>query len=369
MSIDIKTKKNRINDLLRLENLDGVIFNLQRNFSWFLGQGGNDLVVFASERGQTTTIYIRDPEKVYLITTIIEMNRIKDEEILDNLDIEVEFVEIPWQGDLLNKINDIIKGKSFGSDTGILGTKNIAEQLAKLRLSLSIFEIDRYKKLGKETGIILESVARNVVKGDTEYKVAGTLAKELLEKGIYPTVVLIAGDERVFKYRHPIPTFNRIKEHGMLVICARRQGLIVAATRMIHFGDLDEELKKKHEAVVNIDATLIAESKPGVPLNEVLKKGIERYELEGFKDEWKLHHQGGFIGYNNREFVATPTSNLKILENSAIAWNPSITGTKSEDTILIMKERNMILTETKDWPYIDVEINNDIYKRPDILIL
>ncbi len=367
MSVDIKAKKNRINDLLRLENLNGVIFNLQRNFSWFLGQGGNDLVVFASERGQTTTIYT--PEKVYLITTIIEMNRIKDEEIFDNLDIDIEFVEIPWQGDLLNTINDIIKGKNFGSDTGILGTKNIAEQIAKLRLSLSIFEIDRYKKLGRETGLILENVARNVVKGNTEYKVAGTLAKELLVKGIYPTVLLIAGDDRVFKYRHPIPTFNKIKEHGMLVICARRQGLIIAATRMIHFGELNEELKKKHDAVVNVDATLIAESKPGVPLNEVLKKGIERYKLEGFKDEWKLHHQGGFIGYNNREFVATPTSDLKIVENSALAWNPSITGTKSEDTILVMRERNMIVTETKDWSYIDVEIDGKTYKRPEILIL
>lgn len=367
MSIDFKAKRNRIDELLNRENLDGLIFTQQRNFSWFLGQGGNDMVVYASEMGQTTTIYT--PEKIHLLTTIIEMNRIKEEEILKNIEGQVEFIELPWHKDNSESFQKIIRDKKFGSDTGIFGTKNLSEDLAKLRLPLSIIEIDRFKKLGKEAATILETVAKNVKQGETEFKIAGILANDLLENGIYPTVILIAADDRISKYRHPIPTMTKIKQRAMLVICARRQGLIVAATRLINFGDIDEEIRNKHIAVVNIDATLISESKPGVQLNEVLKKGIQKYETEGYKEEWKLHHQGGPIGYNNRESIATLENDLKIVENGALAWNPSLTGTKSEDTILVMRDRNMIVTETKDWPYIEVSVNGKTYKRPDILIL
>ncbi len=49
------------------------------------------------------------------------------------------------------------------------------------------------------------------------------------------------------------------------------------------------------------------------------------------------------------------------------AWNPSITGTKSEDTILVGEDENEILTEIKGWPTYSVEVNRRIYQRPAIL--
>jgi antitoxin VapB len=49
------------------------------------------------------------------------------------------------------------------------------------------------------------------------------------------------------------------------------------------------------------------------------------------------------------------------------AWNPSITGTKSEDTILIGQYENEVLTEIEDWPTIDVDIRGNKYSRPAIL--
>jgi antitoxin VapB len=49
------------------------------------------------------------------------------------------------------------------------------------------------------------------------------------------------------------------------------------------------------------------------------------------------------------------------------AWNPSITGTKSEDTILVGENENEILTEIDGWPTYSVEVNSRIYHRPAIL--
>ena len=49
------------------------------------------------------------------------------------------------------------------------------------------------------------------------------------------------------------------------------------------------------------------------------------------------------------------------------AWNPSITGAKSEDTILIGANGNEILTEIPDWPLLPIEIGGQIVNRPAIL--
>ena len=42
--------------------------------------------------------------------------------------------------------------------------------------------------------------------------------------------IMIATDDRVFRYRHPIPTDRRLEKHAMLVVCGRKWGLIVSAT-------------------------------------------------------------------------------------------------------------------------------------------
>ncbi len=87
----------------------------------------------------------------------------------------------------------------------------------------------------------------------------------------------------------------------------------------------------------------------------------------GFPNEWQLHHQGGSAGYAPREVTATPSSTQPILAGQAFAWNPSITGVKSEDTILVGEHTNEVLTEMTDWPTIDVQIGDQIIKRPAIL--
>ena len=57
-----------------------------------------------------------------------------------------------------------------------------------------------------------------------------------------------------------------------------------------------------------------------------------------------------------RDYLVTPGETRRVVENQAVGWNPSITGTKSEDTILSSGE---VLTEMKNWPVRG--------SRPDIL--
>ncbi len=149
----------------------------------------------------------------------------------------------------------------------------------------------------------------------------------------------------------------------MLIVCARRWGLIASATRLVHLGKISEELRRKADACAVVDAAFIRATRRGSTLGDVIQAGLRAYAAQGFADEWKLHHQGGLAGYQPREVVATPKSSERIEGVQAFAWNPSITGTKSEDTVLLTDNGIEIITQVAEWPQIEVEG----IKRPDIL--
>jgi antitoxin VapB len=93
----------------------------------------------------------------------------------------------------------------------------------------------------------------------------------------------------------------------------------------------------------------------------------QAYSRSGYPDEWKKHHQGGLAGYEPREITATPATDQPVEVNQVYAWNPSITGAKSEDTILVGGESNQVLTEIKDWPVLEIPVGRQVILRPAIL--
>ncbi|MGH7176491.1 MAG: M24 family metallopeptidase, partial [Tepidisphaeraceae bacterium] len=118
------------------------------------------------------------------------------------------------------------------------------------------------------------------------------------------------------------------------------------------------------------DAAINLATAPGATLGEMFGMIQRAYAESGFPNEWNLHHQGGPTGYATREALATPGSPLPVLANQAFAWNPSIAGTKSEDTILCGQSGIEFLTQpSKDWPTVEVERGGQVLQRPGILVV
>ena len=91
--------------------------------------------------------------------------------------------------------------------------------------------------------------------------------------------------------------------------------------------------------------------------------------IKASRREWQNHHQGGSTGYAGREVFGTPGSAVKVLENQAFAWNPSITGVKSEDTVLCTAKGIEFLTAaSQDWPSLTATVGKESVQRPDILV-
>ncbi|MGB9682483.1 MAG: M24 family metallopeptidase [bacterium] len=358
---EIQVKEERMRDLLLEKNAQGLLITLKHNFAWATG-GGDSHVGLITEIGNTSLLITKTES--YVISNSIEAPRVKREEM--NLFSHYKFEIFPWyQPEKKEQLVKEITDNNFITDVPF-GDGRVVD-LFPLRYPLTEEEIERIKELGKETSLSMEEVCKRISSGDTELEVAGLLSNTLLTKGIYPSVLLVASDERIFNFRHPIPTSKRISKYVMVAICALKEGIQVAITRLVHFGRVPKEIRDKHNAVVRIDATLIHNTKVGIKWSDILQRGIEAYEELGYPEEWQKHHQGGPTGYLSREFIVNPTTKGTVLNNQPVAWNPSITGTKSEDTILVQEERTELVTPVSDWPIVEVDVEGIRYKRPDIL--
>jgi Xaa-Pro aminopeptidase len=346
-------KVEQIREIIRKNNIDGVVVSSQINFSWLTG--GRGFVGLASE-DSCASIYVSRDE-VFLGANNIEAPRLLDE-------------EMPLLAGVLPvKTGLWYEGANHPEDGRFVRDTALAGDFMRIRSVLNAGEIAGYRNLSRETAETVETVCKNLNPGVSEFETAGKISAALWALGIEPITLLTAFDRRISLYRHPLPTANTLEKYALIAVCARRHGLVASLTRLASLGAVSGELRRKHQAVTAVDACFIANSRPGSRAGEIFNKAVAAYESTGYADEWKNHHQGGMTGYSAREYIAAPETKDVVRLYQAFAWNPSITGTKSEDTILAGESGNEILTHTGGYEYIERKIDGTVFLRPDILIL
>jgi len=354
-------KQKHIHALLAEHKLDALILQRVGSFAW--ATCGAASYVNTATTGGAASLLIT-PAGRYVITNNIEAPRLGQEEKLCEQGWELRAA--PWYG-ANNAIAELTRGLKFGADGAYPGATDLSYEITRLRANLTPEEGARFRVLGRLCADAMARALRAVRPGQTEYEIAALLGRETQARGAQPIVNLIATDERAFKFRHPLPTDQKLDKYAMLVLCGRKWGLVCSITRLVHFGKLPDAVRRKAEACARVDATLIAATRPGKTLGEIFQRAVATYAEAGFADEWQRHHQGGPAGYEPREFVATPNSSDAVAVGQAYAWNPSIAGTKSEDTILVGTNDNEVLTLIAGWPTLPATVDGKMMARPAIL--
>ena len=354
-------KQDRIQALLAQHELKALLLQHVSSFAWATC-GAASYVNTATTSGEAALLIA--PAGRYLITNNIEATRLEKEEKLKSQGWT--FRVGPWYR-TQDTVAALTQGLRLGADGPYPGATDLSGDLARLRANLTPEEGERFRVLGRLCAEAMDGAARAIRPGQTEYQIAGSLAHEAERRGAQVVVNLVATDERIFNFRHPLPTGKKLECYAMLVLCGRRQGLVCSVTRLVHFGRLPDDLRRKAEAVARIDGTFIAATRPGQTLGAILQRATAVYAETGFSAEWTLHHQGGPAGYEPREYLATPDSADTVSLGQVYAWNPSITGTKSEDTILVGEAGNEVLTAIENWPTLPVTAEGQNYARPAIL--
>jgi len=360
---EIREKEKRVRELIKSRDFAGILLKRQANFSWMTG-GGLNLVGITTELGATSLLIMKNEK--YLISNNIEGPRMIHEEGLEAQGFMVK--TYPWYEDQeLPIVKALVKEGILSSDVSFTGAVTVGEDIARLRYSLTPEEIERYRWLGERVSQALEKTLLETRKGEKESEVVGRLCRELWKDRIDPVTLMAAADERVFQFRHPIPSEKSVDRYLMVSVNARKWGLIVSLTRFVHFGKMPIELKQKYLANVFIDCVFMAATKPGTQARQVLQRGLEAYRAKGFPEEWKFHHQGGSIGYTGRDYRTHFNTQDMIQENQAFTWNPSLKGTKSEDTILACSKGLEMITHPVSYPTLSMTVNGISFVRPDIL--
>lgn len=322
-------KRRRVAAVREGAGAEAVLLTSHEALSWYLGgvrthvslAGPPVLAVRAAHDGDV------------LFVSANEADRLIAEEL--GADDGARVVRVPWHRSV---------GGAAGEAPGAVGEAALGDALRAARAELLPVEADRYRTLGREVAEVLTDVARAVRPETPERHAAAIAVRGLVERGIDPLVVLVAGADRL-SHRHPLPTPGPLGARAMIVVCGRRRGLIANATRWVGRAGIDDE------RILAVEAGFLAATRPGARLDRVFAAGCRGYEEAGFAaDEWERHHQGGPTGYAGRDPRATAETLDVVSARHAFAWNPSAPGVKVEDTVIVSETGVEVVTSDAHWP-------------------
>ncbi|MGA2651876.1 MAG: aminopeptidase P family N-terminal domain-containing protein [Terracidiphilus sp.] len=359
---ELDAKHEKLVEWMKAQGLAGVLIRRNENVAWLTG-GAVELRVLTPCETGVAALLVTAEGKRYYFTTENEAPRLHDEEF-GALDFAP--VLFPWWANETDAVAAELAGGSLGSDTPTAGTTTVS--LVPLREALSESEIARYRWLGLETAAATVEALNEVEPGLSEYDLEAITAGALLRRGILPSVYLYAVDDRIMKYKHAVARGKRLKQYGMLNLCSRKWGLAISITRFIHFGELPAELASRFQAAAQVNAALLNATRVGATSAQLFKVAQAAYTAQGFPGEERFHHQGGPTGYGEREWVATPDGTEVVVNNQAFAWNPSIRGGKTEDTVLLHDGVIENLTPTPELPTIEAKVDGSTYAAAGVLV-
>ena len=371
-SAEIAEKTERLVRMMSAESLGGVLVGAQHNFSWLTAGATNG--IDTSRDAGAGALLVRADGRRFVLASRIEMPRLLAEEVSTE---EFEPVEFAWEDEKASPTFLADLARRLIGDTAALGSDLAAGPdalvvegaISRCRYQLTAPELERYRQLGRDAGEAVGQLVMSLSPGETETEVARRVSVELAARGIRAVVNLVAADERIEKFRHPVPTGRRWERALMVVVCARGAGLIASLTRIVCAGRVPGELMRRTEACARVNARLLAGTRPGATGAELYEIAARGYEAEGFAGEERLHHQGGAAGYRTRDWVAHPASSEVVHAGQAFAWNPSITGTKVEETCVSSAEGVEVVTATPGWPQVSAEFDGGTYLSPGVLSL
>ncbi len=347
---EVALKLAAVREALASNRLAGARLTGTDWFAWATC-GGSSVIDTSAETGVAEVLITAD--RAVILADRIDGERLGDEERPPGY----EMVETAWGDPRAREgaVRDVVDGGPIASDRPKPGEQGLPAPVLAARLRLTSPEIERYRSVSRDAARAVSESLRAARPDMTEAELATIASTQLLERGLAPVVVLVAGERRLPRYRHPTPRSDeRLGSRAMLVVCARRYGLIANLTRFMYFRAPTADEQQLTDAVARVEARALDATRPGARTGDVFRAIVAAYADEGHAGAERDHHQGGLCGYRTRDEVATAASTTTIDMGAALAWNPSLPGAKIEDTVIVGERGLEILTVDPDWPTTEV---------------
>lgn len=342
-------KLRRIRTLLRESGLGAVRL---RGIDWFAWAtcGGSSRVLLAAEAGVAELLVT--PDGAFVLTDAIEAERLAAEEVSTAWSV----VAHPWEhpGAREQLVRERSGAGPIASDRPVGHEQPLPDTFLRSRWALLPEEQERLRSLGAESAAVLTDTLSAAEPTWTGHRLSASIHAGLVDQGIDPALVLVGDAGRLWRWRHPTAADRVLGRRAMAVVCARRAGLYACCTRLVAFSAPMAEDSAADAAVLEVEAAALDASRPGATLGTVLERVQQAYARAGRDGAWREHHQGGPTGYLARERVATPGDGATLPAGVALAWNPSLPGSKSEDTVLVHPDGRLeVVTVDPRWPTVE----------------
>ncbi len=359
---DFQIKEKRLWEMLSARQLDGVYLCRRANFSWLTG--GDNRIFINHPTGSSALLVTRKGN--HLLAAVMDGQRMMEEEIAG---LGIELHSHRWFENRQDILVKLTKGMRIGCDTPTPGFKNLDEPFwAELHFPLTEYDIAIARQVGQESDLAFQQVSQAIQPGDSERKIAGMLMDEFFSRGFYASVMLVGSDERIYKYRHCLPTEKEVEKLVLMHVAGHKAGFHANVTRMVHFGKVPADLRRRFDAVSSINAYLLSQLTPGLLFVDLFEKLKSEYTRAGFADEWQNHVQGFPCGYETCYDGWAIQPHAAVAYNQTYDWLQTVPGAKTEELSLFTKEMGAeIVSVGSGWPVLHVEAGGKTWNEPDIL--
>ncbi|HWU58921.1 MAG TPA: M24 family metallopeptidase, partial [Microbacteriaceae bacterium] len=259
---DRLVKRERLLQILDDRDADALVLTSAPSLAWYL-DGARIHVSLAADPIVSLRVS-RDGDELVLSSN--ERDRLVAEELPDGLELR----EYEWH-------------ESAPALDG-LPENAIARELRQARRELLPGELARYRALCADATAAATDALLACTPDWSERRLAAEAGRSLIAAGADPIVLLVAGNSRS-RHPHPLPTDASLGSSAMLVICARRDGMIVNLTRSVSFEDLGAEARDRQRRIFEVEAAAFDAMRPGVQLREVLATIARAYPAAGFAEQ------------------------------------------------------------------------------------
>jgi len=259
-----RARHEKLWELMERQNLGSLLLRRSNDFAWYTG-GADNRVDHAPSLGVADVLVTLDAE--YVFTNNIEAPRMREEQTPN-----FEVVEHPWYEDDATALREVIGDAPLGTDFPLAGASDVSEDISCLRHVLDLDALKRYRGVGADAVAAVAEAAGSLEVGMSELEAAANLAAACRRRGLFSSVLLAAADDRIVRYRHPIPHGDKIERRAMLLVSAERGGLYANLTRIVHLDEPDEESKRRLEACETILRRMREEATlPGLTLADAFE--------------------------------------------------------------------------------------------------
>jgi Xaa-Pro dipeptidase len=360
--VDVRLKMARVHAFLEREGLDALVLGRQDNFAWITA-GGDSRVITTSEMGFAYLVIARD--RRWLVSHSMDGQRFVDEQVRDQ---GYELVTLYWhEGSPGDRVLELTRDMQVGADFALPGARLYGSQIVDLHYPLTELDLARCRWVGRTANRILTEVARDLQPGVTEREVAAWLLGEYALAGMTIDVLIVGFDERIRRYRHPMPTGNALQRYALLHPAARRWGLHANVTRLVHFGEPPPEARRAIDGVATLGARVAGLLAPGVRFADILAEEKRTYAELGYPDEWHYHFQGGITGYTLADPARCLDPEARAVARQAYDYFLTLTGAKFEELMLLTEEGVEFASMGPGWPTRPVPTPGGDVVVPDVL--